>query len=716
MKRIAVVLLFLLSGISFLSAQNKTYTLDDAMLNAKLRPENISQPCWIPGTEIYTYVKSTFLIRGNAVTGTIDTLLTLDLLNNTLSAVNVEKAQRFPFIKWISKDEFYFMTASQLVTVNPAEKKASVWNTFDDAAANTDPELRTMSVAYTLENNLYVSVNNTKVAISEEKDKNIVFGQTVHRSEWGIDKGTFWSPTGNYLAFYRMDQTMVTDYPLTHIAPAPNRVATVDLIKYPMAGMTSHQVTVGVYSIKEKTTVYLQTGEPKEQFLTNVCWSPDEKFILIAVLNRAQNHMKMNIYNASTGAFVKTLFEEKNEKYVEPQNQPVFLKKAPDQFFWLSRRDGYNHIYQYTMAGKMMKQITKGKWEVTQLLGTDTDEKNVFYMSTEDSPIGLQAYSTGIKGGKAIKLTQLKGSHSVHLSSSASFGIDFFSNVSTPRNVNIIDMKTGTVTKNLLTAENPLKEYKIGETMIFTIKADDGKTDLYCRMIKPADYDPAKKYPVFYYVYGGPHSQLVTDSWLGGGDLFMNYFAQNGFVVFTMDNRGTANRGFDFESAIYKNIGEVERKDQLKGIEFLKKQFFTDTTNFFLQGWSYGGFVTLELMLKTPNIFKAAVAGGPVVNWSFYEIMYGERYMDTPSENFEGYKNSNMLNYADKLKGKLLIIHGMADNTVVQQQSLAFLKECVDKGIQVDYFVYPEHEHNVRGKDRVHLYKKMYQYFIDNMK
>jgi dipeptidyl-peptidase-4 len=248
---------------------------------------------------------------------------------------------------------------------------------------------------------------------------------------------------------------------------------------------------------------------------------------------------------------------------------------------------------------------------------------------------------------------------------------------------------------------------------VFTIKAADDKTDLYCRLIKPLNFDPSKKYPAIVYVYGGPHAQLVEDSWLGGTSLWDFYMAQKGYVIFTVDNRGSSNRGLEFENIIHRNLGITEMEDQLKGIEYLKNLGYVDMDRIGVTGWSYGGFMTISLMTHYPEVFKVGVAGGPVIDWKYYEVMYGERYMDTPDENPDGYEKTSLLNYAKELKGRLLIIHGAIDNTVVWQHSLTFLEECIKNKILVDYFVYPRHEHNVSGIDRLHLMRKITQYFDD---
>jgi dipeptidyl-peptidase-4 len=539
-----------------------------------------------------------------------------------------------------------------------------------------------------------------------------VNGQAAHRSEFGITKGTFWSPKGSRLAYYRMDQTMVTDYPIVDVSVTPAREKA---IKYPMAGDKSHQVTVGVYDLSTRKTVFLQTGEPREQYLTNLAWSPDERFIYLAVLNRGQNQMQLNQYDAATGAFIKTLFEEKNDKYVEPQHPLQFVPGHPDQFVWRSQRDGFEHLYLYSTSGQLLRQLTKGSWLVTDVLGFTAQGQEIVYAGTAESPLERHIYAVSLKGGQPRRISQGTGTHAATLSPSGKYILDSFSSSTTPRTIRVIGVADGKPKQTLLTAPNPLVGYSLGETKLFPIKSADGQTDLYCRLITPPNFDPTKKYPAVVYLYGGPHVQLVTESWLGGSNLWMQLMAQKGYVVFTLDSRGSGNRGRAFEQATFRQLGTAEMADQLKGVDYLKSQPFVDPARLGIHGWSFGGFMTTTMMTRSPGTFKVGVGGGPVIDWRMYEVMYTERYMDTPQENPEGYKTANLLNYVDKLQGKLLLIHGTVDDVVVWQHSLDYLKKAVDQGVQLDYFVYPGHPHNVQGKDRVHLYNKITQYFDEKL-
>jgi len=485
-------------------------------------------------------------------------------------------------------------------------------------------------------------------------------------------------------------------------------------IKYPMAGNTSHQVTLGVYDINSQKKIFLNIEGDKEQYLTAVTWSPDSKYIFVGVLNRDQNHLKMNQYDAVTGNLVKTLFEEKDAKYVEPQHPLLFFPNSNTDFIWQSQRTGYNHLFHYNLEKGLISQITKGDWLVTDILGFNEKKKEIYYISTQESPLERHIYRVNWNNFKTQRLDSAPGMHTGILSKDGTQLYDIYSNASTPRSVNVINTAT-LKSKNILTAENPLKNYKRPEIKNVTLKADDG-TPLYAKIILPTDFDPAKKYPTIVYLYNGPHLQLVTNSFPSSGNLWYEYMAQNGYIIFTMDGRGSSNRGMKFEQAVFRHLGEVEMKDQLKGVDYLKSLPYVDAQKLGIHGWSFGGFMTTSFMLKHPEVFKVGVAGGPVIDWNMYEIMYTERYMDTPQTNPEGYKHANLLDKVQNLKGHLLMIHGAQDNVVVWQHSIKFLKAAVDNGVQLDYFVYPGHEHNVLGKDRVHLMQKVTDYFDEYLK
>ncbi len=561
-------------------------------------------------------------------------------------------------------------------------------------------------------NNLFVVDGTGKEqAVTSGDDPNIVSGQEIARQEFGITKGTFWSPKGNFLAFYQKDETDVADYPLLDITTTPGSLQT---IKYPMAGQKSQYAKVGIYDLKNGKTIYLNIAGPKDQYLTNLGWGSEGKYVYIAIVNRDQNHMWLNKYDVTTGNLIKTLFEEKHPKYVEPENPVWFLPNNPDEFLWLSERDGFMHAYHYNVEGELLGQVTKGNWLVQQILGLDDSGKKLIVQGSDESGLNSNAYCINLKKGEMEPISKEDGIHRYKLSSDGKELIDTWSNIKTPYVADVINLK-GKKIENLLTSKNPLTDYKIGTTEILDIKAKDG-TVLHARMIKPSDFDPSKKYKVLVYVYGGPHAQMVSNRWLAGAPLWMHYMAEKGYIVFTIDNRGSANRGFEFENIVHRQLGTLEMEDQLDGVDYLKSLPYVDGNRMAVHGWSYGGFMTTSLMLRKPETFQVGVAGGPVTDWKYYEVMYGERYMDRPEENPEGYKQANLLNHVKNLKGDLLLIHGTSDPIVVMQHNLALIQQFVNEGIQVDFFPYPMHPHNVRGKDRVHLMRKVLDYVDDKLK
>lgn len=716
MKKIVVLFVFFTGMAAY--GQNKLLSMEDALIKNRttLAAENLKQLQFIYGTNDYVYLKKIdgkdVWVKGNMKSA--ETLfLTLEQLNEKLKTTALGEIKTMPSIQFNTSPEWIFNANGNKIAYNPVSGGSKEIISQAILFKQAVEESAAGFVAYVENDNLFVKTTEAGTKqVTKDGSKDIVYAQSVHRDEFGINKGTFWSNNGRLLAFYRMDQSMVSDYPIIDWTKYP---AVNENIKYPMAGGKSHRVTIGVYNAVINSTTWIQTGLPAEQYLTNIAWSPDDKWVFIAVVNREQNNMKLNQYNATTGAFVKTLIEEKDDKYVEPLAPMLFVKNKPNQFIWQSKSDGWNHLYLYDINGTLIKQLTKGPWEVLDVKGFDAKGENLFYISTAESPITKNGYQLNLKSGISKKITTTAGVHNVQVSSDGSTILDSYSSNGNARTVKLVETKTG-ITKQLLQAASPLSDYALAKLSIFTIK-NKNNDDLYCRMYQPVNFDSTKKYPVIVYWYGGPHAQMILNAWNGGaGDYWFQYMAQRGYVVFTLDTRGSDNRGKTFEQAIFRKAGEVQLQDLMSGVNYLTALNYVDKNNMGLFGWSYGGFLTTDFVLNHPGIFKAAVAGGPVMDWKYYEIMYGERYMDTPQENPEGYDATNLIKQAGKLKDKLLLIHGLQDPVVVQQHSVNFVKACVNAGVQVDYMIYPGHEHNVLGKDRAHLYQKITDYFMQNLK
>ena len=705
MKKIAssiIVCLYFFS--SSLSAQ-KDITFEEIFTKSSLNPINLSRLQWIKGSNTFSWVlnkNGEKLLRGNVKNNIVDTILKPSDINSEL--------KRFPDMIWMDQNQFSFYDDKGFHIFNIAEKKITNSISIDKTAENQENSPIFQHVAFTIDNNLFIAGKTKTVQVSNESNINIISGKSVHREEFGISKGTFWSPNGNKLAFYKMNQTMVTDYPLVQMGTLP---AKEKIIKYPMAGQKSHHVTLGVYDLSTEKTIFLNTGEPEEQYLTNISWTPDEKFILIAIVNRAQNEMKLNQYNANDGSFVKTLFKESDPQWIEPENAAQFIPGKTDQFIWQSERSGFNQLYLYDLSGKMIQQLSAGEAPVEQVAAISPDGKNIYMVLSTENGLNRKLVKTDLKG-KMTFLTNENGMHTVQMSSDAAFFIDNFSALDVPRRISV-NASNGKTLQTLLTATNPFQDFKMVKPELVSLTAADGKTVLNGRLFKPFNLEKDKKYPVIIYVYGGPHAQMVTNRWLAGGNNWMAWMASQGFVVFTVDNRGSASRGLEFEQVVHQNLGVNEMADQLKGVEYLKSLNFVDANRIGVHGWSFGGFMTTTMMSKNPGMFKAGVAGGPVIDWKMYEIMYTERYMDTPKENEKGYENANLLNSAKLLKDRLMLIHGTVDPVVVWQHSQEMVKKCVEEGVLIDYMIYPEHEHNVAGKDRIHLMKTITRYLQEHL-
>lgn len=709
------ILILLLFTIFKVQAQDdnkkQVLSLDDAILKrfSTLSPQRMTAIQWVKGTDqISAFNKTrdevTVMLPG---TRKPDVRLKLYEINDALQIA----MKRLPMIYWINANTFYFHHENTYYHYDMTTRKGMATVAHPSNAQNPSYHAMSKRLAYTIDNNLYIATtSNEKIAVTSNINRDVVSGQAIARREFGIRKGIFWSPDGSQLAFYEKDESDVADYPLLDITTTPGQVK---MIKYPMAGQKSEYARVGVFDVSTSETYYLDIDGARDQFLTNLGWGPDNQHIYLAIVNRDQNEMKLNKYNTDSRKLIKTLFEEKDERYVEPESPVWFLPNNPTQFIWLSERDGYTHAYLYDHDGNLIRQITKGEWEVEEVLGLSNSKKNLIVRGTDESGLNTYAYSVDMKTGKMNKLSQNSGQHRYQLSDKGIFLIDQYSSIKTPFVVDIINTR-GKKVVNLLASTNPLSDYKVGTVELVDVKAADG-TELHARLIKPSNFDPKKKYPVLVYVYGGPHAQMVTNSWMAGAPLWMYAWAERGYLVWTLDNRGSANRGFDFESAIHRQLGMMEMEDQMVGIDYLKNQSFVDKNRLAIHGWSYGGFMTLSMMLKKSDVFKVGVAGGPVTDWKFYEVMYGERYMDRPEENADGYEKSSLLPYAKNLKGDLMLIHGTVDDVVVMQHNLTLIQKFVKEGILVDFFPYPNHPHNVRGKDRVHLMKKVLYYIDDKL-
>ncbi len=559
---------------------------------------------------------------------------------------------------------------------------------------------------FTRGNGLYLrDSSGTVIPVAEDSNPGIVYGQIVSRNEFGINTGTFWAPDSTRLAFYRKDETRVTTFPLLDIG---TRTGDLLPLKYPMAGMTSEILRLCVYDMASRDTLHIKvTDFGPDRYLTGITWSPDSRSIFIQVLDRSQKHLKLNRYDALTGEFVQTVLTEDNPKYVEPLDPLYFVKGSNDRFIYrTANRDGFRNLYLCDLDG-VISRLTTANADVAYL---DNDGRYVYYTSAEVSPAENHLFRVDMKNGKKIRLTREEGWHEISLSPDCRQYIDYFSSINNPAQVDQ-GYTDGKKSWTLYKADDPTAGYACTEVLYGTVKSADGKYDNHYRMILPKDFDPSRKYPLILYVYGGPHAQMVRNTFLADIRFWEMYMAQRGYIVYVQDNRGSQNRGLEYEQTIHRQCGQVEMEDQIAGMKMLMDLPFVDKDRIGVHGWSYGGFMTISLITNYPDIFKVAVAGGPVIDWKWYEVMYGERYMETPQSNPDGYALTSLINKAPDLKGKLLICQGAVDNTVVWQHCLNFIQTCIDHNIQVDFFPYPKAQHNMYGMERVHLMDKVTDYF-----
>ena len=709
------------------ASQERLFTLEDLNFGGNnyhnMQPQN-KWLTWWGDQLVRTDVEECYLV--DKKTGKESLLFTLEQVNQWIQSDDDR------FVRHLMNATFPYADMPLVALGNRKafilvdfKKHEVVWQDSISGQTANDWNSCSKATAYVDEHQLYVvDAEGRKHQLTTDGSREIVYGQAVHRNEFGIMKGTFWSPDGQRLAFYRMDQSMVADYPQVDIFP---REATYEPDKYPMAGMTSHQVTVGVYDLTTDKTIYLKTpmgsvlgdsvADPRPVYFTNIAWSPDGNTVYLFELNRRQNDCRLVSYDAKTGQRIAELYRETSDKYVEPLQPIQFLPWDDSKFIMQSQRDGYNHLYLYNKDGKLLSQLTKGPWVVMELIGFNLKQKAVIFKANKEHPLHHRLYTVNMKG-EMKQLETVDGVHQATLSPSGNYLIDKYSTPTRPRVIDLVDVyKAPKATPlHLLEAADPWEGYQTPVFECGSIKAADGQTDLYYRMVKPADFNPDKKYPTVVYVYGGPHANNVQASWHWASRSWETYMAQKGYIVFILDNRGSQHRGRDFEQATFHQLGQIEMQDQMKGVDYLKTLPYVDMNRLGVHGWSFGGFMTITLMLNYPDVFKVGVAGGPVIDWKWYEVMYGERYMGTPQDNPEGYAKSSLIDKAKNLKGKLQIITGYNDPTVVPQQCLSFLDACIKAGTQPDFFAYPGEEHNMRGHASVHLHERITQYFEDYLK
>lgn len=629
---------------------------------------------------------------------------------STLSKVLNKKLNEFPSLYFAEDEMAIFIFDNEVYSLLLCSGEISLFGEISSEAENLTFHPTSLSIAYTINNQIWIKhPKEAPFLLYEETEKGISINKIPSRDEFGISETLFWSPDGKKLAFYRVDEKSVSSYPIVNIK---DPIAELQMIKYPMAGNASEKVTLGISQLLDKNTIIInsenETGSNfnhHESYKTCVKWSPDSQFLYLVELQRDQQKYELKFYNPHTGQLEKILYTEENSRYVEPQHKIHFTNDG--QLIFQSRRDNFNHLYLLNINNGSVHQLTFGDWEVTKLIGIKEDE--IYFQATLPTPIDRTLYTVNYKDKQhpIRPLYTKKGTTEITIHPQAQYSIATHHSSKNSGQLLFLNEKE-TIIKELLQLENPFTDYNLPQQEVGTITI--GKDEVYYRITYPNDYNQKDNWPLVYYLYGGPHVQLIRNEWGSGTKGFEEMMALKGYVTFCIDPHGSDNRGVQFESAIWRNIGAVQTDDYIYALDWLlQREYKINSQKIALYGWSFGGFMTTRLLLSYPERFQVGVAGGAVIDWRYYEVMYTERYMQKPEENPEGYNNNSLINLlSDQIKeNQLYLIHCDNDPVVLWQHTLSFIKVCNQKGIDVDYYVFPGHKHNVIGPERVHLMQKV---------
>ena len=665
-------------------AQRKDFTLEEIVLNESLAPATLPQLSWITGSDDYFFIqgsgKGQQLMRGAARSSKQAAILQLADLSSAVEKAGGNPVQEFPEIRWTSSETFLLNQQNRIYTYDLKSGNAALANSFAAEAKIFDLHPVRLHVAFTLGRDLFVAMQGAgKVPVTNQAYAGWEEGQPILAGKNKFEKPTLWSPSGNLLAYYLLRQ------PTSETSRPP-------------------VLEVGVFDVRNQQSVELKRDEAWP-YLTHLTWSPDEKHLYAVRLNPAQDHLQVNQYEAATGNLVKTLFEEKSTSYLAPKHGLFFVPRHPDRFVWASDRDGYTHLYLYNTQGQLLRRLTAGNWVVTELLGFDQEGKNAFYVSTAESPIERHFYGLHLNTGKTNRISQGTGVHVPQISPGGAYFLSSFSSFVVARQIRLLD-RSGKIRQTLLTERNPLENYRTGEITLLPIKGADG-ADLYCRLITPADFDPGRKYPVVLYVGGHPQEQRITNSWLGGGKLWMQWLAQQGFVVFALDGRGSANRGRDFAQATFGGSGVLEGQDQLQGIDYLTSLDYVDPARIGVYGKELGGHLATSLLLNAPAAFKAGVALNPTLTWPSYHTLF------PGSTDPKSRQETDLVQYLGNLKGKLLIAYAQGEPAGPPIRQL--LQAAEEKKIPIDTYVYAGQEGRLPAKTRIDLLQQIMQYVQEHL-
>lgn len=707
----------------------KAVSLEDVWTKNSFSQRTVSDVNWMKNGAYYTSLVDGAIIQYNVITGdAVSTLVNkADLKRVYGSEVKIDEYQ-------FSPDETKLLIASQHEPIYRRSSKSFYF--IYDLKSTGKPTLIPLStggkqsyatfspdgskIAFARENNLFFVDLKTMAETQITKDglfNHIIHGSAdwVYEEEFSFAKGFDWSSDSRKIAYYTFDESNVKEYNMQvfkGLYPTDYR------FKYPKAGEANSSITISVYDLLSSQSVKMDIGPEKDIYIPRINWTKDPNLLSIRKMNRLQNKLELLHANATTGQS-KVILSEQNDTYVDLEftDHLTYLKNGK-QFVYASEKSGFKHLYLYEMSGNLVQQITKGDWEVSDLAGIDEQNKLLYYTSTEESPLERQLYSIQLDGKGKKKLSDKRGTNRADFSPDFKFYLNYVSSVSSPLTVSLHQTPSGKLVKALENNEalnTRLKELNLSKKEFFQFRTDNN-TSLNGWMIKPSNFDATKKYPVLMFVYGGPGSQTVTDSWDSRDFFWYQILADKGYIIASVDNRGTGARGANFRKATYVQLGKLEVQDQIAGAKYLSGLEYIDRNRIGIWGWSYGGYMTSLCLTVGADVFKAGIAVAPVTNWRFYDTIYTERYLKTPQENPSGYDDNSPVNHVSKLKGKFLLIHGTGDDNVHFQNSIALQDALIRANKQFESFYYPNRNHGIYGGNtRLHLYTMMTKFLEENL-
>lgn len=733
MKRNIIFLLGLMllaTSITYGQDTLKNITLDEIWTKYVFYPKSVHGIKSLDNGEQYTKIENNAIVvydyqKGDSLTTLVD--------GNTLTPEGAEKPIKIGSFK-MSNDgkKFLFPTETESIYRHSSKSTYYIYDVRKRALESLSTDKQRLAdfspdgskVAFVRDNNIFVKdlVTGDESQITKDGKFNHIINGTcdwVYEEEFGFTKAFFWSPDSKKIAYYRFDETRVKEFTLTNFGELYPELYT---YKYPKAGEENSLVDIYVHQLERNKTLKMDVGEETDQYLPRIKWTENANVLSIQRLNRLQNHLDILLADVNTGTS-RVMYSEDNKFYIDITDNLIFLPDN-EHYMLTSELDGYNHIYLYNIQEGLVRQLTSGEWVVKKVYGFDAKKKRVFYQSTESSPLNRDIAFVDLKG-KRKNISNVSGSNSAQFSKNYKYYINTWSDANTPAVIGVFNSegKQVRIIEDNQAMVEKLKEYKLSQKEFFTIDSpeftmpDGTQVNLNAWKIMPTEFDPDKKYPVLLTIYGGPASQEVRNSWGYFNYMWYQMLAEQGYIVISVDNRGTGSRGEEFKKMTYQELGKYETIDYIETAKYLGTLDYVDKDNIAIFGWSYGGFMAANMITQGADYFSTAIAVAPVTNWRYYDNIYTERFMRTPQENPDGYDNNSPINHVDKLEGNLLLVHGSTDDNVHYQNTMDMITALVKANKQFELYIYPNKNHGIYGGNtRYHLYKKMTDFLFDKTK